>query len=100
MTTSRCALVLAVAALSFAACSERAGRETSGQQNIEAAARKTKDAAVAAGHKAAELADKARDNTKAYLNSPEVRQHAADAKNAVKDALDGPKSSPDDANGK
>ncbi len=100
MTASRCALILAAAVLSLAACGDRAGRETGGQQNIEAAAQKTKDAAIAAGHKAAELADKARDNTKAYLNSPEVRQRAADAKNAVKDAVDGPQSSPDDANKK
>lgn len=41
---------------------------------------------MAAARKAAELAEKARDNTKAYFQSPEGKQDVAAAKNALKDA--------------
>lgn len=93
---TRCALLMAAATLSLAACSDRANNETSGQK-LDSAIEQTQDATVAAARKAAELAEKARDNTKAYINSPEVRQHAADAKEAMKSAIDGSKSNRDDA---
>jgi hypothetical protein len=87
------AALLIAAALSLAACDRQADTPA----DVDAAAEKAKDTAVAAGHKAAELAEKARDNTKAYFESPEFKQRAADAKAAVKDALDGPRSKPDEA---
>jgi hypothetical protein len=87
--------LLIAATLSLAACDRR----TDTPADVDAAAEKAKDTAVAAGHKAAELAEKARDNTKAYFESREFKQHAANAKAAVKDALDGPKAKPGDAKG-
>ena len=83
MTTPRLALLMAAAiVLSLAACDRR----PSTPPDIDAAAEKAKDAAIAAGHKAAELAEKARDNTKAYFESPEVRQDAAKIKEKLKEA--------------
>lgn len=82
-------------AMLLGACSDRDSRNA--QQNVDAAAEKTKDAAIAAGNKAADLAEKARDNTKAYLNSPEVKKDLDNAKNAVKNAVDGNSRSSDEA---
>jgi len=81
-----CAFVVAAAILSLAACSDRGSRETSGQQSIDSAVEKTQDATVAAARKAAELAEKARDNTKAYFESPEVKRDAAALKDSLKSA--------------
>lgn len=97
MTAPPCALLLALAALSLAACGDQSRPAPDVRQNIDAAAEKARQAAVSAGQKAGELAEKARDNTKAYLQSPEVKERAADAKAAVKDALDGLKPKPDGA---
>ncbi len=81
----RLALCVAAAVLSLAACSDRAS-EQSAERKVDAAVEKTQDATVAAARKAAELAEKARDNTKAYFQSPEGKQDVAAAKNALKDA--------------
>lgn len=81
------AVALLVASLT-AACSDRASQQSGGQK-LDAAVEKTGEASVAAARKAAELAEKARDNTRAYFESPEVRQHAADAKATVRNAVDG-----------
>jgi hypothetical protein len=91
------ALALALtAALASTACGDRPASSAQTQRDVDAAAQKAKDAAVSAGHKAAELADKARDNTRAYFNSPEVKRDLSNAKDAVKDALDGRKAPPPD----
>ncbi len=82
--------------LSLAACSDRASDRTAGQQ-LDSALDKTRDATAAAALKAAELAEVARDKTKAYVNSPEVKQDVAAAKDAVKDAGSALKSTADDA---
>jgi hypothetical protein len=92
----RAVLVAALSAslLALAACNDRPASSAEAQRDINAAAEKTKDAAVSAGHKAADLADKARDNTRDFFKSPKVQQDMANAKEAVKGALDGPKSPP------
>lgn len=76
--------VVAGAILSLAACSDQASRNA--EKEVDAAVEKTKDATVAGARKAAELAEKARDNTKAYFESPEVKRDVAAAKDAVKNA--------------
>ncbi|RZI96123.1 MAG: hypothetical protein EOP78_05025 [Variovorax sp.] len=81
--------LLAALLLTLGACTDR----TATSADVDAAAEKTKDAALAAGRKAADLAEKARDNTKAYLNSPEVRKDVESAKDAVKGAVDGARDS-------
>ena len=88
------AMAITAALLALSACNDRPASSAQTQRDIDAAAEKTKDAAVSAGHKAADLADKARDNTREFFNSPKVQQDMANAKAAVKGALDGPKSSP------
>jgi len=88
--------LLALALVALTACNERPASSAQTQRDIDAAAQKTKDAALSAGHKAAELADKARDNTRAYFNSPEVRKDLSNARDALKDTLDGRKSPPPD----
>ncbi|RYF32626.1 MAG: hypothetical protein EOO26_10880 [Comamonadaceae bacterium] len=77
--------LLAALLFSLSACTDR----TTTSADVDAAAEKTKDAALVAGRKAAELAEKARDNTKAYLSSPEVKRDVESAKDAVKGAVDG-----------
>ena len=81
----RLALCVAAAILSLAACSDRASQQNA-EKNVDAAVEKTQDATVAAARKAAELAEKARDNTTAYFKSPEVKQDVAAAKDALKNA--------------
>jgi len=93
-TRAGLAVAITAALLALSACNERPASHAPTQRDIDAAAEKTKDAAVSAGHKAAELADKARDNTRDFFKSPKVQQDMANAKEAVKDALDGPKSLP------
>ena len=75
-------VTLGIVALS--ACSERSANE----------AERT---AAAAGNKAAELAETARDKTRAFINSPETRQDAEAVKNAIKNAGSAAVSSVDDA---
>jgi hyperosmotically inducible protein len=74
------------AAVVLPACTDRAGNEVT-RSDVDAAAAKTRDAALAAGRKAADLAEKARDQTVEFANSPKVRQEAAEAKEAFKDAV-------------
>lgn len=81
--------LLATLLLTLAACTDR----TTTSADVDAAAAKAKDAALVAGRKAADLAEKARDNTKAYLNSPEVKRDVESAKDAVKGAVDGARDS-------
>jgi osmotically-inducible protein OsmY len=47
---------------------------------------KTEQATVAGAHKAAELAEKARDNTVSFFKSPEVKHDMEAAKEKLKDA--------------
>lgn len=82
-----CAAILAGGAvLALPACTDRAGNEVT-RTDVDAAAAKTRDAAVAAGRKAADLAEKARDQTVEFAKSPKVRQEAAEAKEAIRDAV-------------
>ena len=67
------ALALGLALMALAACSERSANE----------AERT---AAAAGNKAAELAETARDKTRAFVTSPETRQDAKAVKDAIKNA--------------
>lgn len=93
-TRATLTVAITVALLALSACNDRPASSAEAQRDINAAAEKTKDAAVTAGHKAADLADKARDNTREFFNSPKVQQDMTNAKEAVKGALDGPKSAP------
>jgi hypothetical protein len=88
------ACIAAAATLVLGACTDRSADSV--DANTAAAAAKTKEVAVAAGHTAAELADKARDNTKAYFESPEVQKSLETAKEAVEGAVDGARQVPDD----
>ncbi|MDM0073207.1 BON domain-containing protein [Variovorax sp. J2P1-59] len=92
----RSALTGAVCVLALAACTDRAGSESAGRQ-LDSAADKTEQAAVAAARKAAELADVARDKTRAYVTSPEVKEDAAAVKNALKNMGTAAVSTTDDA---
>ncbi|GAA4337752.1 hypothetical protein GCM10023165_16000 [Variovorax defluvii] len=76
-----------VFSLTVAGCGERpeAGKEQA-RQNIDNAVEQTKDATAAAARKAADLAEKARDNTVSFFKSPEVKQDVEAAKQAVKNA--------------
>lgn len=87
---------LLVAVLSLAACSDRAGNDNT-QQQVDRAVDKTRETTVAAAHTAAELADKARDKTKAYLDSPEVKQDMAAAGQAIKNVGNSLKGTTEDA---
>jgi hyperosmotically inducible periplasmic protein len=79
-------IVAGAAVLALPACTDRAGNEVT-RTDVDAAAAKTRDAAVAAGRKAADLAEKARDQTVEFAKSPKVRQEAAEAKEAIRDAM-------------
>ena len=92
----RSALMLATCALALAACTDRAGNESASRQ-LDSAADKTEQATVAAARKAAELAEVARDKTKAYITSPEVKEGAAAVKNALKNLGTAAVSTTDDA---
>jgi hyperosmotically inducible protein len=90
-----CACLVAgaiVAALS--ACSESEKAET--RKSVDTAVEKTEDATVAAARKAAELAEKARDNTVNYFKSPDVKEDIDAAKQALKNAGSGLGSSAND----
>ncbi|MDL9997942.1 BON domain-containing protein [Variovorax sp. J22P240] len=92
----RSALLLATCALALVACTDRAGNESASGQ-LGSAADKTEQATVAAARKAAELAEVARDKTKAYVTSPEVKEDAAAVKNALKNLGTAAVSTTDDA---
>ncbi|VTU21438.1 periplasmic protein [Variovorax sp. PBS-H4] len=90
------AFVLAGAVLaSLSACSDREAAES--RANVDAAVEKSKDATVSAAHKAADLADKARDNTVNYFKSPGVKEDVDAAKQALKNAGGALSSSANDA---
>lgn len=67
------ALALGLAVLGLAGCNERSAIE----------AERT---AAAAGNKAAELAETARDKTRAFVTSPETKRDAEAVKDAIKNA--------------
>ena len=93
----RLALCVAAAAiLSLTACSDEAGNQ-SAERKVDSAVEKTKDATAAAARKAAELAEKARDNTKAYFESPDVKRDVEAAKDALKTAGEARTATTDDA---
>ncbi|MEO5736693.1 MAG: hypothetical protein ABIQ82_04450 [Variovorax sp.] len=79
--------MLVAAAVALPACTDRAGNEPSREQ-VNAAVDKTEAAAIAAAKKAAELAETARDKTVAFAKSPQVKQDAQNAKQALEHALD------------
>jgi len=80
-----CAFLVAGAiGLALAGCSESEKAET--RKNVDTAVDKTEDATVAAARKAAELAEKARDNTVNYFKSPDVKEDIDAAKQALKNA--------------
>jgi len=89
-------LLAASGVLALAACTDRTANESAGQQ-LDSAVNKTEKATAAAAEKAAELAETARDKTKAYFNSPEVKQDAAAVKDAVKNLGAAAVSTTDDA---
>ena len=82
-----CVLAIASGALALTACDDK-GKKISAGQELDHAIAQTEQAAVAAGRKAAELAETARDKTVAFAKSPEVRRDVAAAKDAVKRAGD------------
>ncbi|MDM0103560.1 BON domain-containing protein [Variovorax sp. J22R24] len=93
---TRTVLTAALCALALIACTDRAGNESANRQ-LDSAADKTEQAAVAAARKAAELAEVARDKTRAYVTSPEVKEDAAAVKNALKNMGTAVVSTTDDA---
>src|ERR1700761_3116773 len=82
--------------LALGACTDRSTNESAGQQ-LDSAVSKTEKATAVAAEKAAALAETARDKTKAYFNSPEVKQDAAAVKDAVKNLGSAAASTTDDA---
>lgn len=78
------ALVAGAVMAALAGCSDREAAES--RENVDAAVEKTQDATVAAARKAAELAEKARDNTVNYFKSPDVKEDVDAAKQALKNA--------------
>jgi hyperosmotically inducible protein len=67
------AVLLAAAMMAgLAGCSDREAAQS--RENVDAAVEKTQDATVAAARKAADLAEKARDNTVNYFKSPDVKE--------------------------
>ncbi|SDZ95901.1 BON domain-containing protein [Variovorax sp. YR216] len=70
--------------LGAVACTDRAANESAKRQ-VDAAVDQTGKAAAAAANKAAEMAETARDKTKAFVTSPEVKQDAIAAREAIKD---------------
>ena len=85
MRRARLVIATTAAVLALAACDNRDTGRSAGEQ-LDSAIAKTGDTAAAAAGKAAELAEKARDNTKEYLNSPKVKEDVASVKEAFKDA--------------
>lgn len=91
------ALMAASCVLALTACTDRTAKNESAGQQLDAAVDKTEKATAAAAEKAAELAEAARDKTKAYFNSPEVRQDVGAVKDAVKNLGGAAVSTTDDA---
>jgi len=71
-------------AVSLTACDNRTPKADRDRAQVDAAIDKTRDATVAAANKAAELAEKARDQTVAFAKSPQVRQDAEKLTEALK----------------
>jgi osmotically-inducible protein OsmY len=86
--------VMASCLVGLIACTERAGDSTRHQADPVGQAEK---AAAAAGNKAAEMAELARDKTRAFITSPEVRQDAAAVGSAIKNAGNAAVATVDDA---
>lgn len=78
---------IVAAMFAIAGCDTRKS-EAPTRDQIDAAVQKTGDATVAAARKAADLAETARDKTVAFAKSPQVRQDAANAKQALDHAID------------
>ncbi len=78
-------MAVAAAVLALAACTDRNADQSAGQK-LDSAVAKTEDAVKDGARKAAELAETARDKTVAFAKSAEVRQDAAAAEQAVKNA--------------
>ncbi|WP_218509671.1 BON domain-containing protein [Variovorax sp. dw_308] len=83
------AALLLASALSLTACDHRPvtdNRPVSGpdRAQVDAAIDKTRDATVAVANKAADLAEKARDQTVAFAKSPQVREDASKVVDAMK----------------
>ena len=79
----RIAVIAASCILGAAACTDRADEST--KRQIDSAVDQTGKAAAAIANKAEEMADTARDKTKAFVTSPEVKRDAIAAKEAIKD---------------
>ena len=77
-------LVAGAMIAALAGCSDREAAKS--RENVDAAVEKTQDATVAAARKAADLAEKARDNTVNYFKSPDVKEDVDAAKQALKNA--------------
>jgi hyperosmotically inducible protein len=77
-------LVAGAMTVALAGCSDREAAQS--RENVDAAVEKTQDATVAAARKAADLAEKARDNTVNYFKSPDVKEDVDAAKQALKNA--------------
>ncbi|MDM0013560.1 BON domain-containing protein [Variovorax sp. J22P168] len=100
MKNSRLFIAIAAAScvLAFTACTDRGGSQADAdRRQIDAAVDKTGAAAAAAAEKAAELAETARDKTRAFIASPETKQDAAAIKDAIKGAGAAAMGSVDDA---
>ena len=80
--------------LGLMACTDRAG--DSGNKRTDAVGQ-AEQAASAAGSKAAEMAELARDKTRAFITSPEVRQDAAAVGSAIRNAGNAAVATADDA---
>jgi len=92
----RTALFAAACVLGAAACTDRAADESTKRQ-VDAAVDQAGKAANKALDKATELAETARDKTKAFVTSPEVKNDAIAAKEAIKDLGAGAVATTDDA---
>ncbi len=93
----RLPVVLAASCLlALSACGDKASQENANRQ-VDAAVAKTENAVGVAADKATQLADIARDKTRAYVTSPEVRQDAAAVKDAITNAGSAASASGDDA---
>ncbi|VWX60539.1 BON domain-containing protein [Burkholderiales bacterium 8X] len=90
------ALFALTALATLAGCDNRASDRTAGEK-LDQAIAKTGDTAAAAASKAGELAERARDNTKEYLDSPKVKEDVAAVKEAIKDAGSAVKETTSDA---
>lgn len=74
----------AIVVAALAGCGDREAAK--GRENVDAAVEKTQDATLSAARKAADLAEKARDNTVNYFKSPDVKEDVDAAKQALKNA--------------